>query len=282
MSMMLAIREAEKEAERVLEDHQLSQLPICPFHIAEKVGIVVAQKEATSRGVSGFLMRVGDTFGIMYATHIVNEGFIRFTVAHELGHYFIPGHPEQLFPNGDGVHQSQSGYVSDDLVERQADHFASSLLMPETLFLREMRRSGQGLQAIRLLAETCKTSLTATAIRYAKFTDDPVAVVVSTGDRIDYCIMSDTIRELKGLTWIKRGDSLPTDTATAEFNSDPDNVTGAENAEGASYLDDWFDGAPQIEMSEDVIGLGSYGKTLTVLYAEEWPEEEEDDDHEDW
>lgn len=281
MSQLLAIREAEKEAERVLEDHQLAKFPICPFHIAGKVGIAIAQKEATAKGVSGFLMRVGDTFGIMYATHIVNEGFIRFTVAHELGHYFIPGHPEQLFPNGDGVHQSRSGYVSDDLVERQADHFASSLLMPETLFRREMRRSGQGLQAIRSLAETCKTSLTATAIRYAKFTHDPVAIIVSTGSEIDYCIMSDEIRELKGLTWIKRGDPLPSDTTTAEFNDDPDNVIAAKTAEGTSYLDDWFDGAPKIEMNEDVIGLGSYGKSLTVLYAEEWPDEEESDEDDD-
>lgn len=278
MSLSLAIREAEKEAERVLEDHQLTELPICPFHIAEKVGIVVEQKEATARGVSGFLMRVGDTFGIMYATHIVNDGFIRFTVAHELGHYFIPGHADQLFPNGDGLHQSRSGFVSDHLVERQADYFASALLMPPTLFKRVMRQSGQGLPTIQALAETCKTSLTATAIRYAKFTDDPVAVIVSTGDRIDYCIMSDTIRDLKGLTWIKKGDQVPDDTATAEFNDDPDNVIGAETAEGSSYLDDWFDGAPQVEMNEDVIGLGSYGKTLTVLFAEDWPDEDEEDD----
>lgn len=275
MSMMLAIREAEKEAERVLDDYQLVELPICPFHIAEKVGIVVAQKDASSRGVSGFLMRVGDTFGIMYATHIVNEGFIRFTVAHELGHYFIPGHAEQLFPNGDGLHQSRSGFVSNELIERQADHFASSLLMPESLFKQAMRCCEQGLPAIQTLADTCKTSLTATAIRYAKFSDDPVAVVVSTGTQIDYCVMSDTIRELKGLTWIKKGDPVPADTATVEFNGDPDNVSGAETAEGSSYLDDWFDGAPRVQMNEDVIGLGSYGKTLTVLYAEEWPDEED-------
>lgn len=42
-------------------------------------------------------MRLGETFGIQYASHIANEGFIRFTVAHELGHYFLPGHAEHLF-----------------------------------------------------------------------------------------------------------------------------------------------------------------------------------------
>jgi hypothetical protein len=153
--------------------------------------------------------------------------------------------------------------------------------MPESLFKQVMRRCGHGLPAVQTLAHKCNTSLTATAIRYTQFTDDPVAVIVSTGDRINYCIMSDTIRELKRLPRIKKGDPLPANTETAKFNSDSDNVTRAKRAEGASSLDDWFDGAPQIEMNEDVIGLGSYGKTLTILYAAEWPDEDDDEDDDD-
>jgi hypothetical protein len=38
-------------------------------------------------------------------------------------------------------------------------------------------------------------------------------------------------------------------------------------------LDDWFDG-PDIEISEEVIGLGEYGRTLTVLHAESLPDPE--------
>lgn len=278
MSMKLAIREAESEAERVLADHGLAELPICPHAIAQKAGIHIQPKDASSSGVSGFLMRVGDTFGIMYATHIASEGFIRFTIAHELGHYFIPGHAEQLFPGGSGLHQSRNPFTSDDMLERQADHFASALLMPENLFRQAMNGCGQGILAIQTLAAQCKTSLTATAIRYAKFTDDAVAVIVSTGDRIDYCFMSESIRDLKGITWIKKGDAVPDETATAEFNDDPDNVSEAHGIEGASYLDQWFDGAPQIEMNEDVVGLGTYGKTLTVLFTDESLVDDEEED----
>lgn len=44
-------------------------------------------------------------------------------------------------------------------------------------------------------------------------------------------------------------------------------------------MDDWFEGAPQLEMKEDVVGLGGYGKTLTVLFTEEaFDDKEEDDD----
>lgn len=199
----------------------------------------------------------------------------------ELGHFFLPGHPLKLFPNGNGLHQSRSGFISGDPLERQADHFASALLMPEKMFVREMNRSGQGFAAIEKLATVCKTSIIATAIRLTKFTEDAVAVVVSSGDRIDYCFMSDRIRDLRGITWIKKGHSLPSGSVTTSFNEDQDNVDSAATDEGTSCLDEWFDGASPIEMKEDVVGLGSYGKTLTVLFTDEDLEDEEPEDDDD-
>lgn len=220
MSDKLDRIEAESEAERVLVDHPFPILPVCPFTIAKKVGIVIQPKPSSERGVSGFLVRVGETFGIQYAQHIANDGFIRFTVAHELGHYFLPGHPGHLFPSGNGVHQSRSGFISVDPYERQADYFASALLMPESRFRDEIDGAGRGFPAIQHLAKCFQTSITATAIRYAKFTDDAVAVIVSSGPQIDYCFMSDRIRDIRGITWIKKGDRLPTGSATADFNGD--------------------------------------------------------------
>ena len=267
---------AEREAEKAFAAHTSGELPICPFTIAKKVDIIIQPKPSSERGVSGFLMRVGNVFGIQYASHIANDGFIRFTVAHELGHYFLPGHAEHLFPNGDGLHKSRSGFISGDRYERQADYFASALLMPENLFRQRANRAGRGFAAIEKLAKEFQTSVTATAIRFTKVTDDAVAVVVSSGDHIDYCFMSDRIRDLRGITWIRKGDLLPDRTPTAEFNADASNVDEARREEGASYLDDWFDGAPRVEVNEDVVGLGSYGKTLTVLFTDEDLQDEDD------
>mgnify|MGYP000895460139 CR=1 FL=1 len=276
MSEKLDRIEAEAEAERVLKDHLFPNLPICPFVIAEKAGIIVQPKETSERGVSGFLMRVGDTFGIQYAKHIASDGFIRFTVAHELGHYFLPGHADHLFPTGQGIHHSRSGFISGDRYERQADHFASALLMPASRFRKELDSAGQGFSAIERLANLFKTSLTATAIRYATHTDDAVAVIMSTGSQIDYCFMSDRIRDLRGITWIRKREPVPAGTTTAEFNGDPSNIEEARRDEGTCYLDDWFDGAPQVEVNEDVVGLGTYGKTLTLLFTEEDLDDEDE------
>ena len=79
-------------------------------------------------------MKVGDAFGILYSSRFASEGFKRFNVAHEFGHYFLPGHIDALFGDGQQFHQSESGFTSDDKYEREADSFAASLLMPKLLF----------------------------------------------------------------------------------------------------------------------------------------------------
>ena len=280
MSETLARAEAEHAAEKVIADCGFVSLPICPFEIAKRSSIHVEQKTSNNPGVSGFLIRVGNSFGIGYASHIQNDGFIRFTVAHELGHYFLPGHPERLFPNGDGIHQSCSGYISHDPLERQADCFASALLMPKKLFSKAADKAGSGFNAIEKLARECKTSITSTAIRYSIFTDGAVAVIISTGKQIDYCFMSDRIRDLRGITWIRKGTALPAGS-TLRFNRDPSNIEQTRQEESTCHLDDWFDGAPQVEVNEDVVGLGSYGKTLTVLFTDEDLESEDDYNDED-
>ena len=91
------------------------------------------------------LVRHQDVFGIMYATHIDNDGFQRFSIAHEIGHYVLDGHVNHIFPSGDGLHTSEAGFISGDPFELEADHFAAGLLMPEpSLFPRSSYASATG------------------------------------------------------------------------------------------------------------------------------------------
>jgi Zn-dependent peptidase ImmA (M78 family) len=262
------IAEAEAVASRLLAERGVTKVPVCPFEIAKDYLIAVAPKETNRPGVSGILMRCKNSFAIIHASHIKNDGFIRFTVAHELGHYFIPGHPEQAFPEGDGFHYSKSGFVSNDTIEIQADHFAKELLMPETLFRRDINDFGQGFPAIKALASRYNTSITATAIRYCTLTDDPVIVIMSCGNMIDWAFMSSPFYELPDIQYIRKGESLPPDSYTFGFNRDTAKVENSDEDEGWTRLSDWIEEAPGIEMKEDIVGLGSYGKTLTVLFAD--------------
>lgn len=277
MTLKLDFLEAEKKAESLTQG--LTELPICPFAIALANDITVEPKDSDESGVSGFLTRVGNNFGIGYSTHIRNEGFIHFTIAHELGHYFLPGHPDKLFSGGNQIHKSHSGFVSDDICEKQADYFAKSLLMPESLFLTALRMVGEGFAAIDSLATKCKTSITATAIRFAQIAEDPVAVIMSSGNKVEWCFVSDALANCKSLRWLKKGSLIPQDSATAQLNRNQANVLRGKKAEAWTRLDYWFDEGLQIEMKEDVVGLGHYGKTLTVLFTNEAIDCEDDDNY---
>ena len=267
-------------AEKVVKERAISALPVDPIALAQDLDIEVVAKPASAQGVSGMLLRIGNAFGIAYATHIDSIGFQNFSIAHELGHYFLPGHIEAVLSNGD-VHESHAGFASGDRYEMEADHFAATLLMPRDLFTDAMHTAGDGLPAIEKLAAQCRTSLTATAIRYTRCTRDPVAIVLSTGNQINYCFMSDTLKEVKGLSWIHKGEPLSTATTTFSFNQDPERIRRADRAEDTVDIRDWFDGDRSLPITEQVIGLGNYGKTLTVLTAldiEEQIEEIEEDE----
>ena len=208
---------AMREAGKVVKEHKITTLPVDPIALAKKLDIEVMAKDASSAGVSGMLLRVGSAFGIAYATHIDNVGFQNFSVGHELGHYFMPGHIDAVLADTE-VHESRAGFRSSDRYEIEADHFAANLLMPESLFTKAIDRAGEGLEAIESLADLCVTSLTATAIRYVQCTSSAAAIVVSSGDGIDYCFMSDPLKEIQGLEWIRKGEGLPPGTATSKFN----------------------------------------------------------------
>jgi Zn-dependent peptidase ImmA (M78 family) len=259
---------AEAQAAEVLAKKKISALPVDPFEIAASEGIVCEKLNAGS-GVSGCLSGARDTFSIFYSDSIASEGFRRFTIAHELGHYFLEGHYKHIFADGNSRHESASGYSSDDPYEREADAFAAALLMPEALFKAACARVASGFKAIEFLAEKCVTSLTATAIRYALLSDDPIAVVCSKDNRVQFAFMSDPLKQRRDLTWIKKNSGIPDATATHRFNRDAKNIAQSKRVTSSSLMDVWFDCGGTAYVGEEVVGLGPYyGLTLTVLVAE--------------
>ena len=271
---------AALEAERLITELAIDVLPTDPIEIAESLGILV--QPATLGGVSGMLVRYGNEFGITYAAHIGNEGFERFCIAHEIGHYRIPGHIDAIFAHRD-THKPHADFVIGNRYEREADHFAASLLMPDALFTREMRSLKDGLQAIETLAARCVTSLTAAAIRYVQKARVPVAMIMSSGSLIDYCFMSEPLQDFEELERPRKGQPLPVGSETEKFNSDPTNISDAQRAYAKVELRDWFGGRRSIPGTEEIVGLGRYGKTLTILSSEVLADEgDEDELEESW
>ncbi|MCM8597573.1 MAG: ImmA/IrrE family metallo-endopeptidase [Candidatus Accumulibacter sp.] len=264
MSQVSRLRMAKQCAETFLEQEGITSLPVNPFAIAASRDIIIEAKPDTTDGVSGMLLRHGDAFGILYATHIPSKGFQNFSIAHELGHYFLDGHIDHVLPK-DGIHTSHAGFVSPDPYELEADHFAAGLLMPSGLFKRALGRRDPGLDTIEAIATDCQTSLTATAIRYAELTDDAVAVIISTDQTIDYCFLSDAMKSLPELSWLRKGHPVPKGTETARLNADSGRIRNSDRAVNEIDVMDWLGGRRSALVTEEVLGLGTYGKTLTVL-----------------
>jgi hypothetical protein len=279
-SLLLRLKLAKQRGEALLTEEDITDLPVDPCVIAEKHDIVVQAKPDSKSGVSGMLLRHGNAFGILYASDIPNAGFQRFSVAHELGHYFLDGHIDHVLPN-DGAHESHAGFASGDPYEQEADSFAVGLLMPAKPFKKLVGRARLGLEDIEGACGACKTSLTSTAIRYAELTDDAVAVILSTGRTIDYCILSEAMKSLPDLAWLRRGSPVPTRTATARFNADEARVLRAERDEDEIDVLDWLGGKRSSMVTEEVVGLGRYGKTLTVLSSRKIGHEAYADDGDD-
>jgi len=265
-----------------LKQEGITTLPVDPFAIAASHDILVEAKPDAADGVSGMLLRHGDTFGILYGTYIPNDGFQRYSISHELGHYFLDGHVDHLLP-GDGIHSSRAGFISGDPYELEAYNFAAGLLMPATLYKRLIIRRDPSLDAVESLASDCRTSLTATAIRFAELTDDAVAVIISTRNVIDYCILSEAMKSLPQLSWLKKGSAVPMGTATARLSASAERVLRGDRAIDEIDVMDWLGGTRSAVVTEEVVGLGTYGKTLTILSSSRIGHKEDglDDDDND-
>ena len=271
---------ARQHGERIAAEKGYTSFPIDPFAIADSEGIMIVPKPADKKGVSGGIIFDEDVPSIFYATNIDNEGFQRFTVAHELGHYYLDGHPEEILKSSK-MHISHAGFrQGDSSIELEADHFASGLLMPTHLVKKELLRRVIGLAGIESLAEVSKCSLTAAAIRAAECSPHPMAILVSKGAAVDYCFMSEGFKRLGKLAFFRKGVALP-DSATQRFNQNQDNVLYGKRETVETSLAEWFDGPANVRVDVVIVGIGSFGHSLTVFSSDALTEDPDDEDDEE-
>lgn len=273
------LKMATQHGEKIAEEFGFTQFPIDPRVIAKERNITLQAKPADVEGVSGAIIFAGDTATIIYSTEYNNEGFENFSIAHELGHWFLPGHPEEIIKSG-GAHMSRANFTQNSSIELEADHFAGGLLLPSSLTCKLLSNSQIGLDGILKLAEAAHCSITAAAIRAAECSAYPVAIIVSKGEEIAYTFTSRSFKDLGKLAFLRKGTPLPA-SATRRFNTEPMKVLRADCAVDETDLATWFDGSRKIVLDEEIIGLGKYGYTLTVLTGEQLPEDPLDEEDED-
>jgi len=123
---------------------------------------------------------------IAYNESLSSQGRIRFTKAHELGHYML--HREQ---------QSEFMCSKEDMfkwedgknIEAEADKFASYLLMPLDDFRSQMN-GDINFDSLGHCADRYGVSLTATILKWLSYTDEKAVLVVSKDGFMDWASSS--------------------------------------------------------------------------------------------
>ncbi|MPT35368.1 MAG: ImmA/IrrE family metallo-endopeptidase [Flavobacterium sp.] len=107
------------------------------------------------------------------------EGSVRgrFTLAHELGHYFIDSHRVSLKNGLLQPHPSKTNIKQFNAIEREADYFASCLLMPEEKFKKDIFKKKFSFNLIDHLCSEYNVSRTACAFRFSDIGNHPIMII---------------------------------------------------------------------------------------------------------
>lgn len=267
---------ARKRANQLIDELTITSFPVDPEAVAGAKGISVETHSKFPQGRYGALVRQGDSFRIVVWAGCPTLGHRRFTIAHELGHYHLDGHIEALLASSSTAISKGSNYTGrKDPLEVEADAFASELLMAERFARPVIRMLPPGLLAVREIANHFVVSFSAAAIRLAMLTDEPVVVLLSMDGSMEWVSFSPAFRDHDWTRRKMRGECVPQDAATHSLASSPDRVVAGEEGSATGLLSEWFDGAPATEVLEEALGLGPYGRVLTVLTCPALPSGEE-------
>lgn len=222
------------------------------------------------------------TWAIVYNQSITSSGRIRFTLAHELGHYLLHRKIQEAF------NCSEADMLYWDSPERQlevqADLFASYLLMPIDDFREQITGSIVDLEVLSTCASRYGVSLTAAVLKWLECTQQRAVLVMSDGGRIMWARSSTSA--LKSKAFITRPPNgqcrmLPSHSLTAQIG-----VTG--NVRRGEKIDArvWFATEPQdMFLREMKITSDHYKQTMTLLILPEsippWERDKSDDEDAD-
>jgi IrrE N-terminal-like domain len=269
----MAPLDIEALAKKHLIALEMWRLPVNPLAIAKQEGIELAPGQYGKKFDARIkFIRTAKTFILSYreACDGLTEGRVRFSVGHELGHYYLPHHREYLLRGL--THRSVTDFRSRDPREMEADEYSSALLMPSALFagvLKTRNISICTLADLSSLAEnTFQTSLTSTVRRYLGLDWEACSMVVTENGMVKWAKHSDSMRA-RGMGWIEYGTPVPNTTPTAKLWERLGKEATLERMEGGVDADIWFERPYRRRLWEEAMPLGYTGLVLTFLTAEE-------------
>lgn len=224
---------------------------------------------AAIKGFEGALMpNDGKTqWLLLYNDALTSAGRVRFTQAHELGHYILHRMLRDSFQCSDA---DMTNWSKDDKnIEAQADLFASYLLMPLDDYRNQITTSVD-LDLLGHCADRYGVSLTAAILKWLQYTEEKAVLLVSTDGFINWSYSSDPAAKA-GAFFRTRGNAVEVPAGSLAANS-----TIEHDRQGTEIpANVWFRHAdPALHVREMKVHAEQYGMVLSLLrlprLAEVW------------
>jgi len=262
---------AESSAEELVFDLGLT-LPIIPEDVCNELNsdlfsVSYQEEHLSSPNFCG--ISIGDETGakILVNAAIENRGRKNFTAAHEIGHVMMhiqTGIQSEFECTNNDISGREN---TNKLYEKEANEFASSLLMPKSLIAKPIIQNDLSWQLIQSIYKDCETSLEATARRVVRLSDEACALIIHKDGEMWTPVKSPSFP-----TFINKT-SFPKNLATSPDFTDKELPNVLEECDAS----DWLSNSKEIPdtVYYNSIRNDEHDRTMTLLVI---PEIDEDDD----
>lgn len=258
------IKQLEELADFIATENGVDNMPVNVAAIAEDNGLTYCLGNYGDY-FDGMLEYEDGHFHVYinnYGKYPISTARIRFSFAHELGHFFIDEHRLVLESGTSLHHPSKYCFEQRNPVEKEADYFASCLLMPYSVFSKEC----QGKFTFRRLEELGKrfgVSLPAVASRYMDYGSVPIAIVCAKDGKIQYKLFSESFP----YKWLKTDytQKIPLLTCAGDFFANRVKCDDTERVDAKEWFST-YDDLEGVLVNEHCVYQEKYGQTLSILW----------------
>jgi Zn-dependent peptidase ImmA (M78 family) len=242
-------------------------LPIPVEAVAKACGILDIKPLETENFVGGLIQDESKNNGYVLVKAGMRPDRIRFTIAHELGHFVnlrhvAPQGSDRLLCSKEDLQASGAARNGRHGMEVQANEFAANLLMPKSALVGQSFMQGSPeISRILVLQNLCEVSKEAAARRYVELHGDDFAVVFSKGGNLVYSAKS------RDFPWLdlRPGQPIYGRTLTREFSGQEGAISDQEESDSAYWLNERD--APRWQLWEEVL-IQANGYRMSLLAGE--------------
>ena len=146
MTRVFSLKTARQTAEAFLKEEGITTLPVDPFAIADSRVIAVEGKPGRPTACPACCCAMAMSCGIV--SRPTSPAKVSSVSASATSWGITSVRPRRPAAQARHVHVSRTGFITADLYELEADHYAAGLSMPEAPFRRAIDQYDPGLDAI--------------------------------------------------------------------------------------------------------------------------------------